>query len=230
MSPQTSPYHSPKSRSRSISHPPRIPEHIPPLPHSDSSHLSDDFQGTEDIHIHSRSNSGPDSDVDSDMEQASGSRESSLTLNMSPLEALKSRLQPLRHVEHLLVAKLVPPNEDEATHLAGPSNSVYPPGQPQHHSALNSFQSQEVFVRPGVGWKGALSNARVTNPSVSDDGTSAYKHRRPNSAGNAGLETVDEPQKVLHSCRKELISLWNDGFVREILRRKKVRLEEFPGL
>jgi len=64
---------------------------------------------------------------------------------------------------------------------------------------------------------------------VSDDGTSAYKHRRPNSAGNAGLETVDEPQKVLHSCRKELISLWNDGFVREILRRKKVRLEEFPG-
>jgi hypothetical protein len=230
MSPQTSPFSSPKSRSRSISRPPRIPEHIPPLPRSDSSHLYSDFRNAEDSHIRSRADSGLDSDVDSDMEQASGSGGSSLTLNMSPLEALKSRLQPLRHVEDLLVAKLVLPNEDEATHLAGLSNSIYPPGQPQQHSASNSFRSQEVFVRPGAAWKGALSKARVTNPSMSDEGTSAHQNGRPNSAGTAGLETTDEPQEVLHSCQRDLISLWNDEVVREILRRKKVRLEEFPGL
>jgi len=58
----------------------------------------------------------------------------------------------------------------------------------------------------------------------------AHGNGRPNSAGNTGLETADEPQEVLYSCQRDLISLWNDRAVREILKRKKVRLEEFPGL
>ena len=149
---------------------------------------------------------------------------------MSPLEALKSRLRPLRHVEQLLVAKLVPPNEEEATYLAGPSHSIYPPSHPQNHGAASSFWNQEVFIRPGAAWRGALSKARVSNPSASDDDRLVNENGRPSSAGNTGLETADEPQEVLYSCQKDLIMLWNDQFVREILRRKKVRLEEFPGL
>ena len=155
---------------------------------------------------------------------------SSVTLNMSPLEALKSRLHPLRHIEQLLVAKLVPPNEDEATHLASPSHSIYPSSHIQNHGAVNSFRSQEVFIRPGAAWRGALSKARVGNPSVSTDTPLVHDNGRPYSAGNTGLETADEPQEVLQSCQKDLILLWNDQVVQEILRRKKVRLEEFPGL
>lgn len=94
---------------------------------------------------------------------------------------------------------------------------------------MNSFRNQEVFVRPGAGWRGALSKARVNNPSVSDEDTPAHENGRPYSAGNTGLESADEPQEVLHICQKDLILLWNDDVVREILKRKKVRLEEFPG-
>lgn len=229
ISPTTSPYGSPRRRSRSISRPPRILEHIPSHSHSDSSHISSDFRTGSNGRSRS-TDSGAESDTESDLElQASRSNGSSVTLNMSPFEALKARLQPLRHIERLLVAKLVPPNEEEATRLPGPSHShsIYPPGQSQNYTAVNSFRNQEVFVRPGMGWRGALARNRVNNPSVSDD---VHENGRPYSAGNTGLETADEPQEVLHACQQDLILLWNDGVVREILRRKKVRLEEFPGL
>lgn len=108
------------------------------------------------------------------------------------LELVRQRLMPLRHVEALLIAKLVPPNETEATHLG-------------HHS--------EVFVRPGFAWK---------IPRGSNG--------RPASAGNAGLETQDEVQEVLWRCRDDLLALWQDEIVRRVLRRRKIRLEESPGL
>jgi guanine nucleotide-binding protein subunit alpha len=49
------------------------------------------------------------------------------------------------------------------------------------------------------------------------------------SAGNTGLETPDELQEVLSSCRRDMIELWNDPGIREILRRKKIRLEDASG-
>jgi guanine nucleotide-binding protein alpha-1 subunit len=128
------------------------------------------------------------------------------------LELLKMRLLPLRHIEALLIAKLVPPNENEATHLGhkGKSNeSIISSGSDR------SFHTQEVFVRGTSSWKGALAK------SVS---------HRPTSVGTIGQETNDEPQEVLHSCKKDIMALWSDPLVRDILRRRKVRLEEFPGL
>lgn len=100
-------------------------------------------------------------------------------------------------------------------------------------------------MRPGTGWKGALAKARVSYPSYSSSiGSSTQSSstgeevangggmngHRPTSAGNTGLETPDEPQEVLHSCRKDMMLLWNDGGVRDILRRRKIRPEEGPGL
>ncbi|RDB30429.1 Guanine nucleotide-binding protein alpha-4 subunit [Hypsizygus marmoreus] len=229
-SPKTSPYSSPRSRARSISRPPPIPAHIPPLPSSDYTNDAD-FGNGDDFHSsRARVDSGGESDPESDSDMLSRSNPSSTTLISSPLEALKTRLLPLRHIEALLIAKLVPPNEDEATHLAGPSHSTYPPGH-QNGTAGVSFRNQEIFVRPGAGWKGALSKARVNYPSYSGSNESppSPETGRPTSAGNTGLETPDEPQEVLHSCRKDMIMLWNDEVVREILNRKKVRLEELPG-
>ncbi|KAG6877762.1 hypothetical protein C0993_004136, partial [Termitomyces sp. T159_Od127] len=128
------------------------------------------------------------------------------------LDALRARLQPLRHIEALLIAKLVPPNEDEPALL---------PAAPHRHS-----RSQEIFVRPGAAWKGALSKARVSCP---DAPAPAAPAGRPTSAGTTGLETQDEPQHVLHQCRRDMILLWHDDAVRDILVRKKVRLQELPG-
>ncbi|KAF9226236.1 G-alpha-domain-containing protein [Gyrodon lividus] len=131
------------------------------------------------------------------------------------LDLLKMRLTPLRHIEALLIAKLIPPSEDEATSVAGSSTiSVY-----QSHrsrSTERSWRNQEVFVRPGATWKGALANT-------------SRRDGRPTSLGDIGMSTRDEAQEVLHSCSDDIISLWNDNFVRDILRRRKIRLEELPG-
>jgi guanine nucleotide-binding protein subunit alpha len=152
------------------------------------------------------------------------------------LEDLKMRLLPLQHIEALLMAKLVPPSEEEPTSLGGISGSGSSSSDTQvsgagHEEGSNSWKnknhgkrgggpswrSQEVFVRPGSRWKGVL--AKTT-----------YGHDRPISAGMVGLEIIDEPQHVLHECRRDIMALWGDPRVREILRRRKIRLEEFPGL
>jgi guanine nucleotide-binding protein subunit alpha len=141
------------------------------------------------------------------------------------VEALKQKLQPLKHIEQLLIAKLVPPNEEEATHFAPPSNP-YIPGVQQA-----SYRSQEIFIRPGQGWRGALSRARVTNPGFGgNEYGGSGSNGRPMSAGNTGLETQDEPQAVLHKLKKEMVQLWEDPLVKEVLRRKKIKLEQESGL
>lgn len=136
----------------------------------------------------------------------------------SEIEVLRMRLLPLRHIESLLVAKLVPPNEEEATHLGSSFKGKSVAGSIGSGSSDRSGgREQEVFVR-GAGWKGVLARGvgRI--------------HGRPMSAGTTGLETNDEPQEVLNSCRRDIMTLWHDPTVRDMLRRRKIRLEEFPGL
>lgn len=147
------------------------------------------------------------SDPDSDSES-----ESHIALPPH-LEDLRRRLYPLRHAESLLIAKLCPPNEYEATSLGyGGSNSVNGNVHSSwHQPSSHAFHNNEVFVRPGAAWK-----LRSTG--------------RPQSAGNTGLETIDECQSMLHHCRSDIVALWNDAVVRQVLRRRKVRLEESPGL
>ena len=55
---------------------------------------------------------------------------------------------------------------------------------------------------------------------------------RPTSASNMGLETQDKLQEVLNMCRKDMVALWHDQDVRDVLRRRKIslrsRVREFP--
>lgn len=218
--PHASPHGSPRIHARSLSVRRRRPSN--PLAPSAAAFALTGPSSTD----HARADSGPESDPDSEFEISGGgpSDPSSFTFVSSPLDALKARLLPLRHIEALLIAKLVPPNEDEATQLAGPSHSMYPSG-----SNGTSLRTQEVFIRPGNRWKGALAKARVYG-GVDQERVSSSGNGRPLSAGNLGLETPDEAQQVLNSCRKDMMQLWNDQGVRDFLRRKKIRLEEDPGL
>ena len=118
------------------------------------------------------------------------------------LESICMQLLPLRHVESLLIAKLVHPNEDEATHLG------YHP-----HDGSRSPRHHEVFVRPGASWKGTMR-----------------RNGRPSSLGTAGQETQDQSQAVINECRRDMMMLWHDRTVKEILKKRKIRLEESPGL
>ncbi len=180
---------------------------------------SNDFVAfSQDSSIDARLDSGNESEPDSDPDNHFYRSQPPLPPPSSSFDELRMRLLPLKHIEQLLIAKLVPPDEDEATHLAGPSHS-------------SSVRTSEIFVRPGPAWKGGLARARVHYPSsTSIDTSSSSGGSRPVSAGDIGLETPDEPQEVLHSCRRDMIHLWSDKGVRRVLKKKRIRVEEFPGL
>ncbi|KAK7439798.1 hypothetical protein VKT23_017373 [Stygiomarasmius scandens] len=229
-SPQGSPTISPKSHYRNLSNTTRRRRRAsnanPIASTSTDNSMHDDYfingsNGYANGHV------SPESDPDSDSQEMYG-QSSSLIHNPASLEALKMRLLPLRHTEALLVAKLVPPNEDEATHLPGQSQSN---GFSHLSMTGNAYRSQEIFVRPGTTWKGALARARVHYPSASIDREDSVHsvNGRPLSAGNLGLETADEPQEALNSCRHDMMQLWADSGVRSLLHRRKIRLEEYPG-
>lgn len=132
------------------------------------------------------------------------------------IDLLRMRLTPLRHIEALLIAKLIPPSEDDAASFVGGS-SFSPYHSHRSTSVERPWRSQEVFVRPGATWKGALAK-------------SSRRDGRPTSLGDTGMATRDEAQQVLHGCSDDIITLWNNRIVREVLRRRKIRLEELPGL
>ncbi|EIN09070.1 G-alpha-domain-containing protein [Punctularia strigosozonata HHB-11173 SS5] len=124
------------------------------------------------------------------------------------LDAFQLRLLALRHVEAILIAKLVPPNEEEATRLG----NGYAPGH-GHGGADHPWRTQEVFVRPTTKWKGALANGKG----------------KEHAAAQRGPGSMEEVTDILHSCRDDMIELWNNTTVRALLRRRKLRLEESPG-
>jgi len=58
--------------------------------------------------------------------------------------------------------------------------------------------------------------------------THPYPSSRPNSAPGGGA--LDEVTEIIHASRDDLKFLWKDTAVKEILRKRRVRLEEGPGL
>ncbi|KAL1743993.1 guanine nucleotide binding protein, alpha subunit [Schizophyllum fasciatum] len=152
------PSHPPLPGNHGYPVPPSAYPHVPPVPHN--------------------VDSGPESDFELSEFEGDDAK-SALLLTAAPLEALRARLEPLRHVERLLVAKLVPPNEDEATRLGGQEIVVRP--------------GQEVYVRPGAGWRGALARARVLYPSgrnASGTGSSGGSVGSGGSSGASGSAPI----------------------------------------
>ncbi|KZT00652.1 G-alpha-domain-containing protein [Laetiporus sulphureus 93-53] len=151
--------------------------------------------------------SSPPSPTDSDAETDSNSADAPVL--PTHLSAILARLAHLKHVEALLIARLVPPSE-EAPYL--PQHGIG-----QGHVRINS--TREVFVRPGKhalrqgGWESNVSAGGVGPPMV----------------GQASQETASEVQAALFQCHEDLIALWHDPTVRTILRLRKIRLEEGPG-
>lgn len=190
------------------------------------------------------------------------------------LHELGMRLLPLRHIEQLLIAKLVPPDEEEATHFgtgASPGGFVSSPGEASgsgsggvgvggsnvgygiagpSRARERSGRNQEIFVRPGTGWKGFVargpgkSRPSDRSPSPSQRSSISQSQAYPKNNGHHGrahshsrpyelsqsVDLQDEPTAVLHACRHDIMALWKDPSVKEVLRKKKVRLEEQPGL
>jgi hypothetical protein len=119
---------------------------------------------------------------------------------------LAERLAHLRTLESALISKLVPSEEGgEPTRL------------PTHGDR------DEVFVRPGTKWKGKFA----LRPSGKSASTS-FDSSRPSSPGYSLSE--DDIATALHAARLDMLSLWHHTSTKEVLRRKKIRPEESPGL
>lgn len=161
--------------------------------------------------LHSDSASDPDSDS------------ASLPLHHPPsallpahLHALRARLVPLQHAEARLIAALVPPSEDAPYLPAQLCGGYGSPGRGvrARHARADSDAAGEVFVRPGAAWKRAVRpEGRGCGPGVS-----------------GGRELAEEAQALLVACRADLMALWRDNTARTVLKRRKIRLEESPGL
>jgi hypothetical protein len=126
---------------------------------------------------------------------------------LETLRMLSERLAHIRTLEASLITKLVA-SEDE--------------GEP---TRLPVHRDQEVFVRPGTKWKGKLASRSSGNGKAS---VSSGDSSRPSSPHR--LLSDDEVSSALHAARLDTLSLWHHTSTKEILRRKKIRLEESPGL
>ncbi|KAF8496980.1 guanine nucleotide binding protein, alpha subunit [Gautieria morchelliformis] len=127
-------------------------------------------------------------------------------------EIIKARLDPLRHVEEILIAKVAPGDENDAPvdeQALYNGGGIHPPKQ-----AHGKKRQQEVAVSSSVV---ALLKGRGApgRPRTSHDAQS--------------FEEWDEATEVICHCREEMMALWEDPTVREVLKRRKVRVEESPG-
>ena len=92
--------------------------------------------------------------------------------------------------------------------------------------------SREICVRANSGWKTTLE--RATSPDsrpVPTSATSKTGTRRVSGRpGTADNRSRDDPTTVLAACKDDIVLLWGDPVVRDVLTRHNVRLEDSPGL
>lgn len=176
-------------------------------------------------------------------------RRPSLALAADELAAFsrfRYSLSPLLTVEDRLIRLLSDPDEDsgEATHLdrlpwntvepnpnggsafgARPDNlptgyvQVDPPTSTR--TAFRGTDNREVWV--GGGWKRALGKLSKKKSSNS------INARHSKRGGVDWSQDPDDPIHVLMGCKNDMAALWNDPRVREVLRKRRVRIEESPG-
>lgn len=121
---------------------------------------------------------------------------------------LKMRLSPLLQVEQSLWRRLSPTGAAnlEGTHLP---ESVYHGSPAYLERSINSNNH----------WKDAFGRLIPGNS-------------RPSLDENAGIDFDDpnDPGVILHNCAEDMIMLWSDPTIKELLRIHKITMEDTPGL
>jgi guanine nucleotide-binding protein subunit alpha len=126
---------------------------------------------------------------------------------------LKLRLGPLTGVQGDLERKL----GAGATELYTSSGvTTAAPFDPVH----NRRALQEFSVNSSNGWKSALDKFRtIRSPRTETPG-----------APRKGKDREDDVSDVIASCKDDIKSIWEDPTVKEMLGRRKVRIEDSAGL
>ncbi|KAI0366082.1 G-alpha-domain-containing protein [Pilatotrama ljubarskyi] len=135
---------------------------------------------------------------------------------------LKLRLVPLRRVEADLKQLIGAATDEHA-----PDVSVAPPGAVDDANAAVLWDGSparrrpdEFYVRANHSWRDALRGA-----CHGSHGEGA-EHK---AAGADGQATLDDATEIIASCADDMRTLWDDPVVREVLKRRKIRMEQSPG-
>jgi hypothetical protein len=81
-----------------------------------------------------------------------------------------------------------------------------------------SIASKEMYVRSGAPWKRAVAKLRGANSEAASPEIPATH-----------IRSGDDPSNVLAETKLDMITLWRDAGIREVLSRRKLRLEESSG-
>jgi hypothetical protein len=119
---------------------------------------------------------------------------------------LRLRLTPLRGVQQDLQRRLGAAAIEESSNPG--SGGVLP-------------RPSEFAIRSRDGWRSALERFR---------GRPAAGVQESARAADARVRKAAEVTEVVVGCAEDMKALWEDGAVQEMLRRKKIRMEEEPGL
>lgn len=117
---------------------------------------------------------------------------------------IRMRLSPLLSMEAALTQKLLPDNFN-------PDRS-----------------SQEICVRANSGWKTMLQ--RATSPPPIPPSNIQSRRTASGRPGTSDGRHKDDPTAVLAACKDDIIALWHDPIIRDVLNKHNVRLEDSPGL
>lgn len=123
---------------------------------------------------------------------------------------MRMRLSPLMRVGDDLGVKLSPEYYDPKSS----SMAKYSSTQSTSYS-YNQPSARELTVRSGSGWKAAFGVKSSSAPPTRSGATTAAE---------------DEAARVLHACVDDIWTIWTDPIVKEVLKKRKVRLQEMSGL
>jgi hypothetical protein len=133
---------------------------------------------------------------------------------------------PLGDAERILRCRISSQPAHHSRTFQQPQSSL-PRPRPSSAPPTDQEAETEVFVQSRAGWHGPLREA----PSY---GLEMVQQPHPYGTfirdGGIDASNPDDPVHIVRMCKDDMVTLWNDPSVQEILRRKKMRWHEWPGL
>jgi hypothetical protein len=117
------------------------------------------------------------------------------------------------------------------TASSGPGANIGFDGTVQSHAYAAALPANDFFVRSTNGWKSALDKlhgGHVKKRGGGSSGGSGTSSMDGESAAVVGER--DDVTEIIAGCERDMRALWQDEVVREMLRRRGIRMEDQPGL
>jgi len=127
------------------------------------------------------------------------------------LLGIKERLMPLVDVEKTLIRRLTTAGsgEVEATHREAAPD----------HLAASKPGLKEIAINSAIPWKNAFNRLIKTEERASFD-----------SAEGIDWDDPEDPSAILNSCSQDMIQLWNNPNIKQLLVKQNARVQDYSGL